>query len=573
MSFWKTFGFHTVSAIDTLLEGEDYTLEQLLDEEEILQETKAQNKKLIDFLVEPDTLKKLVEYVTQEPEDEADSKRKYKYPFLACEILASEVWAICDAFYQHQNLLEELYGFLSKDPPLNPMLVSYTCRVAGVLLQKKVSETIAFMKEKKDIISSFIKHLGNSSIMDLLLKVIACEDTPDGAGVLEWLCKTDLIPSLVSKFESKLGQDVHENAAQALVDIVAISVTSASSPLIAQLESEAMVKTLFGYILADGLNSSLLHSLSVVIELLKRHINEHHDDTTTVDQLPPLLQSVVQNIDKLQLFLSNPNNSDSKNDAKLILPVGTVDPLGFHRLKIIEFFAILVRTNYKCVDDAIVKSNVLNVCLDLFFRYCWNNFLHTTVEQMIQGILDGENEELKKSLLVDCKLLKRIVDATQENESEIAKIKGVRRGYMGHLITISQVLLQTASTDALVDKILNETPEWLEYVKGPLAQTRAIQATRLADYVSSDFNEEQEEVDEYGEEYANDDRDFNIDEDDDDDDDRVVQARIEDEEDEDDDDDIVEGPASTDQVWVEREIQPEDKSDEKHENNDVQVSV
>ncbi len=66
-----------------------------------------------------------------------------------------------------------------------------------------------------------------------------------------------------------------------------------------------------------------------------------------------------------------------------------------------------------------------------------------------------------------------------------AKTKGVRRGYMGHLITISQVLLQTASTDAVVDKILNETPEWLEYVKGPLAQTRAIQATRLADYVSS----------------------------------------------------------------------------------------
>jgi hypothetical protein len=49
MSFWKTFGFHTVSAIDMLLDGEDYNLEQLLDEEEILQETKAQNKKLIDL--------------------------------------------------------------------------------------------------------------------------------------------------------------------------------------------------------------------------------------------------------------------------------------------------------------------------------------------------------------------------------------------------------------------------------------------------------------------------------------------------------------------------------------------
>lgn len=41
------------------------------------------------------------------------------------------------------------------------------------------------MRDKKEIISSFIKHLGNSSVMDLLLKVIACEDTPDGSGVLE----------------------------------------------------------------------------------------------------------------------------------------------------------------------------------------------------------------------------------------------------------------------------------------------------------------------------------------------------------------------------------------------------
>ncbi len=49
MSFWKTFGFHTVSAIDTLLESDEFTLEQLLDEEEILQETKSQNKKLIDL--------------------------------------------------------------------------------------------------------------------------------------------------------------------------------------------------------------------------------------------------------------------------------------------------------------------------------------------------------------------------------------------------------------------------------------------------------------------------------------------------------------------------------------------
>jgi len=582
MSFWKTFGFHTVSAIDTILEGEDFSLEQLLDEEEILQETKSQNKKLIDFLTEPETLQRLLVYITQEPEDESDTKRRYKYPFLACEILASEVWAICDAFYQHPELLDELYGFLSKDPPLNPMLASYTSRVAGVLLQKKVSETIAYMKEKKNIISSFIKHLGNSSIMDLLLKVIACEDTPDGSGVLAWLCQTDLIPSLVNKFDPKLSQEVHENASQALVDIVAISVASASSPLIAQLESEEMIKLLFGFIMGDGLSSSLLHGLSVIIELLKRHMNEHHDDTTPVENLPPLLQMVVANLDKFHVFLSagnaNNNNSENKNDAKLILPVGAIEPLGFHRLKIMEFFAILVRTNFKCVDTAIIKANVLSTCLDLFFRYMWNNFLHFTVEQMIQGILDGENEELKRALLVDSKLIKRIVDASKENETECAKPKGVRRGYMGHITTISAGLVQTASADPVIDKLLSEIPEWGEYVKGPLAQTREREMRRLANYETPDFTEDQEDVDEFdnGEEYNPEEREFNIedDEEDDDDDDRVVQAHIEEDED-DDDEEVVGGPVigSREEVWVEKEIQDNEEDSENQQENDEKAQV
>ncbi len=49
MSFWRTFGFHTVSAVETILDKESFTLEELLDEEEILQETKSQNKKLLDL--------------------------------------------------------------------------------------------------------------------------------------------------------------------------------------------------------------------------------------------------------------------------------------------------------------------------------------------------------------------------------------------------------------------------------------------------------------------------------------------------------------------------------------------
>lgn len=53
--FWR-FGFHNPSAIDTLLDREDIELEDILEEEDLLQEAKSHNQKLIDlypFFVHP----------------------------------------------------------------------------------------------------------------------------------------------------------------------------------------------------------------------------------------------------------------------------------------------------------------------------------------------------------------------------------------------------------------------------------------------------------------------------------------------------------------------------------------
>ena len=52
MSFWKSFGFHSASPIDTLLENAETVLEQLLDEPDFIQECKSQNRKLIDLFVQ-----------------------------------------------------------------------------------------------------------------------------------------------------------------------------------------------------------------------------------------------------------------------------------------------------------------------------------------------------------------------------------------------------------------------------------------------------------------------------------------------------------------------------------------
>lgn len=46
--FWR-FGFNNVSTIDSVLEKEDVTLEEVLMDQDIIQEAKSQNPKLLEL--------------------------------------------------------------------------------------------------------------------------------------------------------------------------------------------------------------------------------------------------------------------------------------------------------------------------------------------------------------------------------------------------------------------------------------------------------------------------------------------------------------------------------------------
>lgn len=74
------------SPVDIILEKENCTLEELLDEDEIIQECKALNERLINFLRERAQVEQLLRYIVDEAPDEADKKQSFKFPFVACEI-------------------------------------------------------------------------------------------------------------------------------------------------------------------------------------------------------------------------------------------------------------------------------------------------------------------------------------------------------------------------------------------------------------------------------------------------------------------------------------------------------
>uniref|UniRef100_A0A8B9JEX4 Protein phosphatase 6, regulatory subunit 3 n=1 Tax=Astyanax mexicanus TaxID=7994 RepID=A0A8B9JEX4_ASTMX len=392
--FWK-FDLHTTSHIDTLLDKEDVTLTEVMDEEDVLQECKAQNHKLVDFLVRPQCMEDLVGYITQEPNDDVEEKIKYKYPNISCELLTSDVGQINDRLGEDESLLMKLYSFLQNEPPLNPLLASFFSKVLSILIGRKPEQIVEFLRKREDFVDLMIKHIGTSAIMDLLLRMLTCiEPQQLRQDVLNWLNEEKVIQRLVDMVQPSQDEDRHSNASQSLCEIIRLSRDqmfqvqgcSEPDPLLATLEKQETVEQLLSNIFDKEKNESAIVSVIQILLTLfetRRPAFEGH-----LELCPPGLNhpsfSVNQSIldavrprlkDFHQLLLEPPKKTVLKTTWGVLDP-----PVGNTRLNVVRLVASLLQTNTHIINQELINLNMLGVILDMYFKYIWNNFLHIQVE-------------------------------------------------------------------------------------------------------------------------------------------------------------------------------------------------
>lgn len=219
--FWRFGGYANISTIETILDKPDVTLEELLDESDLIQELKQHNTKLIEYLREDKILEKLLEYViapklestvpaqleaedkSEDPEakskeltisiqresleDEEDEKEKKRnrYAYVAAEVLSSDNWSICEALMENQVLLRKFWDFLKLPPPLDPLQASYFTKVNEALLDKKTEEMLDLFKSLDGAVKSMLQHVDSPMVMDLLLKIISLEKAEGGQGIVD----------------------------------------------------------------------------------------------------------------------------------------------------------------------------------------------------------------------------------------------------------------------------------------------------------------------------------------------------------------------------------------------------
>ncbi|PAA68812.1 hypothetical protein BOX15_Mlig011928g3, partial [Macrostomum lignano] len=445
--FWQMPSI--ISNIEPLLDKQGVELSEILEEESVIQECKAQNQKLITYLAQDSILDQLVDAIVTEPSAELPHRQRYRRANVCCELLACDADALTTGLVKENRRLDQLYDFLKGEPPLNPLLSSFFSKVMQLLARKQSDRLLAYLSSKgEEFIDLLIRHMGTSAVMDFLVSVVTMRSVDEyglqyqqlqqqqSTQVAAWLAQTGLVDKLLATLASDRSPEEQYNGAQCLINIIAYcrdlaaaaqdsseaansSSAASSTPsatLLDQLESGDTAGKLLAKML-DGAGgpseSGVAAGAQVLLALLdgRRGANGAGDlgDFSSIasmalaqqQQQPAaseterlaaaalnVIEAVSPRLPKLAALLSAP---PPHRLARMPTTAGQLEPpLGQCRLHVARLVRSLLSTNSALAGRAVAECGALPQLLSLMLAYPWNTFLHQAVEQSCTSVLTAQ---------------------------------------------------------------------------------------------------------------------------------------------------------------------------------------
>ncbi|CAL9209116.1 unnamed protein product, partial [Musa hybrid cultivar] len=486
--FWRMTGLSQASPVDAILEKENFTLEDLLDEDEIIQECRALNTRLINFLREKVQVEQLLHYITEEPPEDADKKHSFKFPFIACEIFTCEVDIILRALVDDGQLMDKLFSFLKPDHPHSTLLAGYFSKVVICLMMRKTGLFLNYVQGHPEIIRELVDLIGITSIMEVLIRLIGADENMHSnyTDTIQCLEDADILEMIVDKFRSSDSPEVHSNVAEILC-----AITRCAPPaLAAKICSPSYVGRLFHHALEDSRPKSVLvHALSFCICLLdpKRLVASSYQafrSQLTHGSLVIASQETVEGMlgrlgDLLKLLDITSSDSDLPATYGKLQP-----PLGKQRLKIVEFISVLLTIGSEAVEKELIRLGVIKHVIDLFFEYPFNSFLHHHVENVIGSCLESKRTLLIEHILNDCDVVGKILAAEKQPSLSTDSFKATvsaegrippRIGNIGHMTRIANKLVHLGNNRSIIQTHLQENSDWVDWHSNVLLKRNSVE--------------------------------------------------------------------------------------------------
>ncbi|PQQ21220.1 serine/threonine-protein phosphatase 6 regulatory subunit 3 [Prunus yedoensis var. nudiflora] len=486
--FWRMAGLSTASPVETILDKDNFTLEELLDEDEIIQECKSLNGRLINFLRERAQVEQLIRYIVEEAPEDAEKRRTFKFPFIACEIFTCEVDIILKTLVEDEELMNLLFSFLEPNNSHSTLLAGYFSKVVVCLLLRKAVPFLTYIQGHQEIVKKLVDLIGITSIMEVLIRLVGADEHmyTNYTEAMHWIQDTDVLEMIVDKFSSSDSPEVHANAAETLCAITRFAPPGLSS----KISSPSFIGRLFRHALEESRpKSALVNSLSVCISLLdprRLTLGTYHmygrqmTHGSTVTANPETVVGMLESLGDLLKLLDV-----SSGDNMLLTTYGKLQPpLGKHRLKVVEFISVLLTVGSEAAEKELIRLGAVQRILDLFFKYPYNNFLHHHIENIIVSCLESKNAPLVEHLLRDCNLVGKILEAEKnftlaaDSDKPTVPAEGrsqPRIGNIGHLTRISNKLIQLGNNNSEIQTQLQENSEWTDWQTNVLSKRNALE--------------------------------------------------------------------------------------------------
>ena len=253
--------------------------------------------------------------------------------------------------------------------------------------------------------------------------------------------------ALASNHEQEQSLDLSLNASEVLITIVQNSMLSSnqmlnltSTPVLTRIMKAATTlrpdPNVFSYhesLLTSAM--SVLESLilqlggygavgtmSLVEDTTMEEDNNKMQDEDDEETNGPLIANLSSMIDilptlleKLSELLTHPSTSEWKTYSQ----VHKQEPqpmLGSSRLRIVRVLEALVLLGDPDVDQKLVQSDCLEICLDFFWEFQWCSMLHQSVANLLVHVFEGGNVrvDMQEYFLIRCNILVRLMDSFQE---------------------------------------------------------------------------------------------------------------------------------------------------------------
>ena len=207
---WSTGAFAMESPLKDLLDSDNFTLEQLLAEDELLQEIRGVHPKLIDFLGTEEIVTRLVQYIALSPNKEdtpqwlkdlrndtaaqfSDDQIHIRFPYVCCEVICCEVPNFLETLIdgkvkEDPSILEDensvevvapkriltlfVNSILSYQGRLDDYRAGYLEKILTLLVRTKPQIMVDFFNQHKDLLQDMVRHIYSHSIMQIVQRLL-----------------------------------------------------------------------------------------------------------------------------------------------------------------------------------------------------------------------------------------------------------------------------------------------------------------------------------------------------------------------------------------------------------------